>query len=90
MSDTKFEIDINLLKVSFWMTVILAILKLANVINISNWLVFLPLMIYIGWVVFIIFLIGFITVYLISTKSVEELNDAIEKMNEDEDSDINT
>lgn len=90
MSDTKFEININLLKVSFWMTVILAILKLANVIDISNWLVFLPLMIYIGWVVFIIFLIGLITVYLISTKSVEELNDAIEKMNEDEDSDINT
>ncbi len=90
MSDTKFEININLLKVSFWITIILAILKLANVIDISNWLVFLPLMIYIGWVVFIIFLIGLITVYLISTKSVEELNDAIEKMNENEDSDINT
>lgn len=90
MSDTKFEININLLKVSFWITIILAILKLANVIDISNWLVFLPLMIYIGWVVFVIFLIGLITVYLISTKSVEELNDAIEKMNEDEDSDINT
>ena len=57
-------IKFNILKVGFWSTIILAVLKLTYVINISNLFVFLPLLLAIGWIFFIIFLIGLFTLYL--------------------------
>ena len=54
---------VSVVKIGFWTTVILGVLKIAGLIDISNFLVFLPLIIGIAWLFFIIFIIGLITVY---------------------------
>jgi hypothetical protein len=54
---------VSIVKIGFWTTVILGVLKIAGLIDISNFLVFLPLIIGIAWLFFIIFIIGLITVY---------------------------
>ena len=64
MSNIKYEIDFNLLKVSVLITFILAILKLSNVISINNWIVFLPVIIYFTWLFLLVFLIGLMTIFL--------------------------
>ena len=67
MNDNEFTFNFSILKLSVWVTVILAILKLTNVINISNWMVFLPVLIAIGWIFILLFLIGLFTVLLVSS-----------------------
>lgn len=62
----KFKFNFNILKVGFWCTVFLIILKLYNVININIWVAFLPLFIAIGSVFILIFLIGLITLMLMN------------------------
>ena len=54
---------VSIVKIGFWTTVILGILKIAGLIDISNFLVFLPLIIGISWLFLIVFLIGLMTVY---------------------------
>lgn len=84
MSNPKYEVNFSFLKLGFWSTVILAILKLANVIDISNWLVFLPLLIAVGGFVFIVFLIGLITLYFIDRElDKQEKEKNIGETNED-------
>ena len=75
MSNQKYSFDFSFFKVGFWITVFLAILKIANVLDISVWWVFAPLLIGIGGVLFIIFLIGLITVYIISVKGIDLSDD---------------
>ena len=79
MSNSKYDVDFNVLKLGFWSTIILAILKLTNVIDVSIFIIFLPLIISIAWLFFLIFLIGLITIYFVD----KELN----KDNGDSDSD---
>ena len=63
--DTK----ISLFTLAFWTTIILAILKLANVIEISNIAVFLPLIIMFGLFFIVIFFIGLLVfVYYLNNK----------------------
>jgi len=80
MSEYKFNFDFSVLGVGFWSTVILAILKIANVIDISTWLVLTPLLVVLGYVFILVFIIGVITIYLFATHSVNKENE------EDEDS----
>ena len=71
--DTK----ISLFTLAFWTTIILAILKLANVIEISNLVVFLPLIITFGLFFIVIFFIGLlVVVYYLNNK--EEVDKFIE------------
>lgn len=63
--DTK----ISLFTLAFWTTIILAILKLTNVIEISNLAVFLPLIIMFGLFFIVIFFIGLLVfVYYLNNK----------------------
>ena len=71
MSNQKYSFDFSFFKAGFWTTVFLAILKIANVLDISVWWVFAPLLIGIGGVLFVIFLIGLIAIYLISIKGID-------------------
>ena len=68
---------ISLFTLAFWTTIILAILKLANVIEISNLAVFLPLMVVFGLFFIVIFFIGLlVVVYYLNNK--EEVDKFIE------------
>lgn len=65
MSKVKFILDIGFFKAAIWLTLILAVLKIVNVLDISNWIVLLPLLVAVGILVFIFFLIGLIvTLYV--------------------------
>ena len=68
---------ISLFTLAFWTTIILAILKLTNVIEISNLAVFLPLMVVFGLFFIVIFFIGLLVfVYYLNNK--EEVDKFIE------------
>lgn len=63
--DTK----VSLFTLAFWTTIILAILKLTNVIEISNIAIFLPLIIMFGLFFIVIFFIGLLVfVYYLNNK----------------------
>ena len=65
MGKVKLTLDIGFIKVAVWLTIILGVLKIANILDISNWIVFLPLLIAAGMLFFIFFLIGLIvTLYV--------------------------
>ena len=69
---------ISLFTLAFWTTVLLAILKLTNVIEISNLAVFLPLMVVFGLFFIVIFFIGLlVVVYYLNNK------DEVDKFIED-------
>lgn len=68
---------ISLFTLAFWTTIILAILKLTNVIEISNLAVFLPLMVVFGLFFIVIFFIGLL-VFLYYLNNKEEVDKFIE------------
>ena len=82
MAKTKITVDISFFKTAFWLTVILGILKIAKVINISNWLVFLPLLAAVGLAVIIIFLIGLMVLFYIATHK-DELEKELESSDDE-------
>ena len=60
---------VSLFTLAFWTTIILAILKLANVIEISNLTVFLPLIVVFGLFFIVIFFIGLlVTIFYLNNK----------------------
>ena len=68
---------ISLFTLAFWTTVILAILKLTNIIEISNFAVFLPVIVVFGLFFIVIFFIGLLVfVYYLNNK--EEVDKFIE------------
>lgn len=68
---------VSLFKVAFWITMLLAVLKLTNVIEISNFAVFLPLIIAFGLFFIVIFFIGLLVVVYYSNNK-EEVDKFIE------------
>ena len=69
---------ISLFTLAFWTTIILAILKLTNIIEISNFAVFLPLIVIFGLFFIVIFFIGLLVfVYYLNNK------DEVDKFIED-------
>ena len=68
---------VSLFTLAFWSTIILAILKLTNIIEISNLTVFLPLIVVFGLFFIVIFFIGLlVVVYYLNNK--EEVDKFIE------------
>ena len=68
---------VSLFTLAFWTTIVLAILKLTNIIEISNFAVFLPLIIIFGLFFIVIFFIGLLVfVYYLNNK--EEVDNFIE------------
>ena len=77
MGKLNMDNKISLFTLAFWTTIILAILKLTNVIEISNLAVFLPLMVVFGLFFIVIFFIGLlVVVYYLNNK--EEVDKFIE------------
>lgn len=68
---------ISLFTLAFWTTIILAILKITDIIEISNLTVFLPLIVVFGLFFIIIFFIGLlVTIFYLNNK--EEVDKFIE------------
>ena len=60
---------INLFTLAFWSTIILAILKITDIIEISNLTVFLPLIVVFGLFFIVIFFIGLlVTIFYLNNK----------------------
>ena len=60
---------INLFTLAFWTTIILAILKITDIIEISNLTVFLPLIVVFGLFFIVIFFIGLlVTIFYLNNK----------------------
>lgn len=71
------ENKVSLFTLAFWSTIILAILKITDVIEISNLAVFLPLIVVFGLFFIVIFFIGLlITIFYLNNK--EEVDKFIE------------
>ena len=75
MENQQYRFDFSFLKKSIWITVLLAILKLAGVINIDTIWVFAPIFIALALMFFIVFLIGLIVIYLVATGAVNTDNE---------------
>ena len=75
MENQQYRFDFSFLKKSIWITVFLAILKLAGVINIDTIWVFTPIFIALALMFFIVFLIGLIVIYLVATGAVNTDNE---------------
>ena len=60
---------ISLFTLAFWTTIILAILKITDIIEISNLTVFLPLIVVFGLFFIVIFFIGLlVTIFYLNNK----------------------
>ena len=68
---------VGLFTLAFWTTIVLAILKLTNIIEISNFAVFLPLIIIFGLFFIAIFFIGLL-VFVFYLNNKEEVDNFIE------------
>ena len=83
MSEAKFKVDFGFMKVGFWLSVILAVLKFSNVLDIKTWLVFLPLMVSVAILFIFVLIIGVTTLFLIA-KTIAEREDEDETDDEEE------
>ena len=73
---------ISLFTLAFWTTIILAILKITDIIEISNLTVFLPLIVVFGLFFIVIFFIGLLVfVYYLNNKEEVDkfIDDNMEK-----------
>ena len=69
MGKLNMDNKISLFTLAFWTTIILAILKITDIIEISNLTVFLPLIVVFGLFFIVIFLIGLLVfVYYLNNK----------------------
>lgn len=82
---SNYNLDLNLFKVGFWMTILFAIAQLAGWVDVSIWMIFLPMIIAIGWYFIIIFLIGLMTLYFVD-KELNKQNENEEKIDTDDES----
>ncbi len=72
------ENKLGLFKIAFWITMLLAALKLSNTVEMSTLMVFLPLIIVFGIFFIIVFLIGLMTLYYYINHQ-EEIDELVEK-----------
>ena len=71
MSNQKFSLDFGLLRVGFFTTILLAIFKLTDVADINIWVVLMPFLVALGILFVCVFIIGLITVYILSTHGID-------------------
>jgi glycerol-3-phosphate acyltransferase PlsY len=72
------ENRLGLFKIAFWLTMFLAALKLSNTVDMSTFMVFLPLIVAFGIFFIVVFLIGLLVLYYYINHQ-EEIDDLIEK-----------
>ena len=69
---------LGLFKIAFWLTMLLAALKLSDTVEMSTLMVFLPLIVVFGLFFIIVFLIGLLTLYYYINHQ-EEIDELVEK-----------
>lgn len=72
------ENKLGLFKIAFWITMLLAALKLSNTVEMSTLMVFLPLIVVFGIFFIIVFLIGLLTLFYYINHQ-EEIDELVEK-----------
>ena len=72
------ENKLGLFKIAFWITMLLAALKLSDTIEMSTLMVFLPLIVVFGIFFIIVFLIGLLVLYYYINHQ-EEIDELVEK-----------
>ena len=72
------ENKLGLFKIAFWITMLLAALKLSNTVEMSTLMVFLPLIVVFGLFFIIVFLIGLLTLFYYINHQ-EEIDELVEK-----------
>lgn len=72
------ENKLGLFKIAFWITMLLAALKLSDTVEMSTLMVFLPLIIVFGIFFIIVFLIGLLVLYYYINHQ-EEIDELVEK-----------
>lgn len=72
------ENKLGLFKIAFWLTMLLAALKLSNTVEMSTLMVFLPLIVVFGLFFIIVFLIGLLTLFYYINHQ-EEIDELVEK-----------
>ena len=72
------ENKLGLFKIAFWLTMLLAALKLSDTVEMSTLMVFLPLIIVFGIFFIIVFLIGLLTLFYYINHQ-EEIDELVEK-----------
>ena len=72
------ENKLGLFKIAFWITMLLAALKLSNTVEMSTLMVFLPLIVVFGIFFIIVFLIGLLVLYYYINHQ-EEIDELVEK-----------
>ena len=72
------ENKLGLFKIAFWLTMLLAALKLSDTVEMSTLMVFLPLIVVFGIFFIIVFLIGLMTLYYYINHQ-EEIDELVEK-----------
>ena len=72
------ENKLGLFKIAFWITMLLAALKLSDTIEMSTLMVFLPLIVVFGIFFIIVFLIGLLTLFYYINHQ-EEIDELVEK-----------
>lgn len=68
--------DFSTFKLAVVITVALVFMKIMGWIDVSTWVVFLPIFIVLGIGFFIVFLIGLVTIYLVSQKMDEDTEES--------------
>ena len=72
------ENKLGLFKIAFWITMLLAALKLSGTVEMSTLMVFLPLIVVFSIFFIIVFLIGLMTLYYYINHQ-EEIDELVEK-----------
>lgn len=80
MSESSYKFNFGILKMSIFISIILAVLKETHVLDINVWMVLFPVFIAIGMIFFAVFLIGCITIFYLA----KGLNDGSIELPEDE------
>ena len=76
MGNTNFSLDyFDFLKVGFWMSIFLVLIKYICKVNISLFMALLPLVICLGVLFIAIFIIGLITIIFIIKESSDQEED---------------
>lgn len=64
--DIRMNIKFSRLKMAVVLSIILTFLNIAGVLNLSIWVILLPVFLVLAWWFFIIFLVGLVTILILS------------------------
>lgn len=67
--DIRMNIKFSTLKMAVVLSIILTFLNITGVLNLSIWVILLPVFLVLAWWFFIIFLVGLVTILILSKEA---------------------